>query len=118
MLSDNINEFKSSVSDRKMAATEVKLSPDHSVSSSASSPESTHGDAPIDNPSNGADGNGVVVQKRKGGRKPVYATQEERKMRNRAAQAGKKPAFSQVSRMELSIGGRKIYTKEWIPAKI
>jgi hypothetical protein len=27
-------------------------------------------------------------QKRKGGRKPVYATQEERKQRNRAAQAG------------------------------
>lgn len=33
------------------------------------------------------------TQKRKGGRKPVYATQEERKMRNRAAQAGE----SQIS---------------------
>jgi len=49
----------------------VKRSPP-SEPSSASSPESS-----IQFP----------AQKRKGGRKPVYATQEERKMRNRAAQA-------------------------------
>ncbi|KAI5795502.1 hypothetical protein DFH27DRAFT_126223 [Peziza echinospora] len=50
----------------------VKTSPQPSEHSSASSPESS-----VQFP----------TQKRKGGRKPVYATQEERKMRNRAAQA-------------------------------
>ncbi|KAF8418223.1 putative MEAB protein [Tirmania nivea] len=50
----------------------VKTSPQPSEPSSASSPESS-----VQFP----------IQKRKGGRKPVYATQEERKMRNRAAQA-------------------------------
>ncbi|KAF8445157.1 hypothetical protein BGX38DRAFT_1250610 [Terfezia claveryi] len=50
----------------------VKTSPQPSEPSSASSPESS-----VQFP----------TQKRKGGRKPVYATQEERKMRNRAAQA-------------------------------
>ena len=51
----------------------VKTSPQPSEPSSASSPESSVQ---------------FQTQKRKGGRKPVYATQEERKMRNRAAQAG------------------------------
>ncbi|EPS44300.1 hypothetical protein H072_1712 [Dactylellina haptotyla CBS 200.50] len=55
-------------------AAAVKESPG-SPSSSMSSPEgNTVPDA-------------AAAQKRKGGRKPVYATQEERKMRNRAAQA-------------------------------
>ncbi|KAL7267831.1 hypothetical protein RUND412_009563, partial [Rhizina undulata] len=53
----------------------VKASPPHSSASSASSPEAT------------AEQVQFPAQKRKGGRKPVYATQEERKMRNRAAQA-------------------------------
>jgi len=53
----------------------VKTSPQPSEPSSASSPESS-----VQFP----------AQKRKGGRKPVYATQEERKMRNRAAQAGER----------------------------
>ncbi|KAF3921056.1 hypothetical protein AA313_de0203794 [Arthrobotrys entomopaga] len=55
-------------------AAAVKESPG-SPSSSMSSPE---GNAVPD---------AAAAQKRKGGRKPVYATQEERKMRNRAAQA-------------------------------
>ncbi|KAK6331106.1 hypothetical protein TWF696_003177 [Orbilia brochopaga] len=55
-------------------AAAVKESP-VSPSSSMSSPE---GNAVPD---------AAAAQKRKGGRKPVYATQEERKMRNRAAQA-------------------------------
>ncbi|RPB15441.1 hypothetical protein P167DRAFT_431125 [Morchella conica CCBAS932] len=54
----------------------VKTSPPHSSASSASSPEATT-----------AEQAQFPTQKRKGGRKPVYATQEERKMRNRAAQA-------------------------------
>ncbi|KAI5853369.1 hypothetical protein BZA05DRAFT_314154, partial [Tricharina praecox] len=54
----------------------VKTSPPRSTASPASSPEATAAEQ-INQP----------VQKRKGGRKPVYATQEERKMRNRAAQA-------------------------------
>lgn len=36
--------------------------------------------------------------KRKGGRKPVYATQEERKQRNRAAQAGEYPVSESKER--------------------
>lgn len=56
----------------------VKTSPPHSSASSASSPENTAPEQ-VQAP----------TQKRKGGRKPVYATQEERKMRNRAAQAGR-----------------------------
>jgi len=60
-----------------MASPEVKSSPPHSDDSSDSSPEDLT--APY----------APATQKRKGGRKPVYATQEERKMRNRAAQAGK-----------------------------
>lgn len=59
-------------------AAAVKTSPPHSSASSASSPEATT-----------AEQAQFPTQKRKGGRKPVYATQEERKMRNRAAQAGK-----------------------------
>ncbi|EWC44057.1 hypothetical protein DRE_01409 [Drechslerella stenobrocha 248] len=55
-------------------AAAVKESP-VSPSSSMSSPEGT------------AIPDAAAAQKRKGGRKPVYATQEERKMRNRAAQA-------------------------------
>ncbi|KAI5804422.1 hypothetical protein EDC01DRAFT_760709 [Geopyxis carbonaria] len=54
----------------------VKTSPPHSSASPASSPEATAPEQMTQ-----------PVQKRKGGRKPVYATQEERKMRNRAAQA-------------------------------
>jgi len=54
----------------------VKTSPPRSTASPGSSPEAT------------ALEQSQPVQKRKGGRKPVYATQEERKMRNRAAQAG------------------------------
>ncbi|KAF8543955.1 hypothetical protein BDD12DRAFT_145677 [Trichophaea hybrida] len=53
----------------------VKTSPPRSTASPGSSPEAT------------APEQSQPVQKRKGGRKPVYATQEERKMRNRAAQA-------------------------------
>jgi hypothetical protein len=56
----------------------VKTSPPRSTASPASSPEATAPEQPAQ-----------PVQKRKGGRKPVYATQEERKMRNRAAQAGR-----------------------------
>ncbi|KAF3937072.1 hypothetical protein ABW19_dt0204091 [Dactylella cylindrospora] len=55
-------------------AAAIKPSPG-SPSSSMSSPEGT------------AVPDAAAAQKRKGGRKPVYATQEERKMRNRAAQA-------------------------------
>ncbi|KAF3933293.1 hypothetical protein ABW20_dc0101783 [Dactylellina cionopaga] len=55
-------------------AAAVKESPG-SPCSSMSSPEGT------------AVPDAAAAQKRKGGRKPVYATQEERKMRNRAAQA-------------------------------
>lgn len=54
----------------------VKTSPPRSTASPASSPEATAPEQIAQPP-----------QKRKGGRKPVYATQEERKMRNRAAQA-------------------------------
>jgi hypothetical protein len=54
----------------------VKTSPPRSTASPASSPEAT------------APEQAQPVAKKKGGRKPVYATQEERKMRNRAAQAG------------------------------
>lgn len=60
-----------------IAMAAVKASSPRSASASpASSPEATVPEQT------------APVQKRKGGRKPVYATQEERKMRNRAAQAG------------------------------
>lgn len=52
--------------------------PDGYTSSSASTPEPDIGPPTQDV---------VLVQKRKGGRKPIYATSEERKQRNRQAQA-------------------------------
>lgn len=65
----------------------VKTSPPRSTASPASSPEATAAEQ-INQP----------VQKRKGGRKPVYATQEERKMRNRAAQAGRLTLYTSLIR--------------------
>ncbi|TGZ79165.1 hypothetical protein EX30DRAFT_350483 [Ascodesmis nigricans] len=59
----------------------VKTSPPRSTTSPASSPEAAVAEQAA------APAVQQPVQKRKGGRKPVYATQEERKMRNRAAQA-------------------------------
>lgn len=45
-----------------------------------------------------------TAQKRKGGRKPVYATQEERKMRNRAAQAAFRERRTEyIKHLELTI---------------
>ncbi|PWW73435.1 hypothetical protein C7212DRAFT_221929 [Tuber magnatum] len=61
-------------------AAAVKASPPHSSASSASSASSPE-------PTTMAQQAQFPTPRRKGGRKPVYATQEERKMRNRAAQA-------------------------------
>ncbi|RPA99670.1 hypothetical protein L873DRAFT_1806159 [Choiromyces venosus 120613-1] len=61
-------------------AAAVKTSPPHSSASSASSASSPE-------PTTMAQQAQFPTPRRKGGRKPVYATQEERKMRNRAAQA-------------------------------
>jgi len=76
----------SNCSPRTMSMAAVKTSPLQSSASPASSPEQAQ-----------------PVQKRKGGRKPVYATQEERKMRNRAAQAGRLLLYTQNFRNPIVI---------------
>ncbi|KAI5793439.1 hypothetical protein FPQ18DRAFT_332163 [Pyronema domesticum] len=70
----------------------VKTSPPRSTASPASSPEAT------------APEQAQPVAKKKGGRKPVYATQEERKMRNRAAQAAFRERRTEyIKHLELTI---------------
>ena len=68
-----------------------KIEPDHDIDTSSSvtdisddehEPESTAG-----NSADPALGGQAPAPKRKGGRKPIYATSEERKQRNRQAQA-------------------------------
>ncbi|KAI9050058.1 hypothetical protein LZ554_006203 [Drepanopeziza brunnea f. sp. 'monogermtubi'] len=51
------------------------------------SEESVGGNSPSPEPGNEAPQENAGQQKRKGGRKPIYATSEERKQRNRQAQA-------------------------------
>ncbi|KAF2150248.1 hypothetical protein K461DRAFT_329266 [Myriangium duriaei CBS 260.36] len=64
------------------AMTGSKTEDEHTPSSSESTPEPSHA---AENPSAAPDP--AQPQKRKGGRKPIYATSEERKQRNRQAQA-------------------------------
>ncbi|CZT17151.1 uncharacterized protein RCC_02983 [Ramularia collo-cygni] len=70
----------SSITGGDMAApSKIESLPEGTPSSIESTPEPEPGAEPSNEP--------VQPQKRKGGRKPIYATSEERKQRNRQAQA-------------------------------